>query len=443
MARHLTAKKMNVKAQTMKEAKMKHRLSIRVLAVVLFMGVSIFCLPALAAAAEAPDVIKVGIIAPLSGPAAWAGAAIKEGADLLVEEANNAGGIYIKDLNKKLKLEVIYGDSQSKPAIGATVAEKLITKDKVHFLVGEAFHSSVTMAIMELAPKYNIPIQSWMPTSNEISDKIKNNPKKYWNFWKGDFASSAYGKTIHDTYVYLDQKGLFKPKNKTIAFVIEETDFGRSNADSAFELMQKVGWKKVAYEVVPIGHNDFYPQLTKIKSLNPDVVVSCFTALNSGTSFLKQYQETGMTSSHMAIYYPLYPELIKNAKTAADYLIWTPLLLNPAKIEYQAKFQERFKKRYGKDINNQNGAGYDGMLGVFVVFQKASSLDPKKVVNAIAKTDYRAVLGRYQYDLDRHELKDGLDYIPIPTAQIINGKNIIVWPTKMADAEYQPQPWIR
>jgi len=107
----------------------------------------------------------------------------------------------------------------------------------------------------------------------------------------------------------------------------------------------------------------------------------------------------------MAIYYPLYPELIKNAKTAADYLIWTPLLLNPAKIEYQAKFQERFKKRYGKDINNQNGAGYDGMLGVFVVFQKASSLDPKKVVDAIAKTDYRAVLGRYQYDLDRHELR--------------------------------------
>ena len=164
---------------------MKQRLGIMILAVVLFMGVSVFCLPTQPAAAEAPEVIKVGIIAPLSGPAAWAGAAIKEGADLLVEEANSAGGIYIKDYKKKMKMEIIYGDSQSKPAIGVTVAEKLITKDKVHFLVGEAFHSSVTMAVMELAPKYNIPIQSWMPTSNEISDKIKSNPKKILELLEG------------------------------------------------------------------------------------------------------------------------------------------------------------------------------------------------------------------------------------------------------------------
>ena len=422
---------------------MKHKYGIKFLAATMLMWATIFCLPVLSIAADGTAVIRVGVVAPLSGPAAWAGAAIKEGADLLVEEVNNAGGVYIKEYNKKVKIEVIYGDSQSKPASGVTVAEKLINKDKVDFLVGEAFHSSVTMAIMELAPKYNIPIQSWMPTSNEISDKIKANPAKYWNFWKGDFASSAYGKTIHETYIYLEKKGLFKPQKKTIAFVIEETDFGRSNADSAFELMKKAGWQKVAYEVVPIGHNDFYPQLTKIKSLKPDVVVSCFTALNSGTSFVKQFQETGMTSSHMAIYYPLYPELIKNTKAAANYLIWTPLLLNPGKIEYQAKFQERFKKRYGKDINNQNGAGYDGMLGVFVAFKEAGSIDPKKVVNALSKTDYRAVLGRYQYDLERHELKDGLDYIPIPTAQIIDGKNKIVWPPKMADQEYQNQPWIR
>jgi hypothetical protein len=38
---------------------------------------------------------------------------------------------------------------------------------------------------------------------------------------------------------------------------------------------------------------------------------------------------------------------------------------------------------------------------------------------------------------------DGIDYIPIPTAQIIDGKNKIIWPTKMADAEYQKEPWIR
>lgn len=422
---------------------MKKRFFTGSIIAVMILGLAAFLIQTPLIAAEVPKEIKIGIVAPLSGPVAWAGLAIKEGADMAAEEVNAQGGVYLKEYGKKVPLRIVYGDCQSEPVIGVTVAEKLIARDKVDFLVGSAFHSSVTIAVMELAPKYNIPIQSFMPVSNAISDKIKSNPKRYWNFWKGDFASSAYGKTIYETYKYLDKEGLYKPKNKTVAFIIEETDFGRSNADAAWELMEKDGWKKVAYEVVPVGHNDFYPQLTKLKSMKPDVVVTCFTVLNSGVSFVKQFKETGLTSSHMAIYYPLYPQLVEQAKEAADYMIWTPLLLNPSKVELQAKFRERFKKRYNKDINNQNGAGYDGMLGIAKAFELAGSIDPQKVVDAISKADYQGVLGRYQFDVERHELKDGLDFIPIPTAQIINGKNIIIWPPKMADAQYQKQPWIK
>ncbi|MBW2021848.1 MAG: ABC transporter substrate-binding protein [Deltaproteobacteria bacterium] len=396
-----------------------------------------------AASKQAPDFIKVGVVLPLSGPAAWAGVSIKEGCDLAMEEINAKGGIYIKEFGKRIPLKVLYEDNQSKPALGVAVAEKLITRDKVHYLVGSAFHSSVTMAVMELAPKYNIPIQSFMPVSEAISDKIKKNPKRYWNFWKGDFGSSAYGKTIYHTYKWLAREGLFEPKRKTIAFVVEDTDFGRSNADVSLEMMEKDGWKKVAYEVVPVGHNDFYPQLTKLKVSRPDVVVSCFTALNSGVSFLKQFKESGLHSSHMAIFYPLYPQLVAQAKDAAEYLLWTPLLLNPSKLKHQAVFLEKFKKRYNKPMNNQNGAGYDGMLGIITAFEVAGSLDTKKVVAAIAKTDYQGVLGRYKYNLERHEIMDGVDYIPIPAAQIVNGKNAIIWPTNMAGATYKKQPWLR
>jgi len=396
-----------------------------------------------ALAADAPDKIKIGVILPLSGPVSWAGASLKAGSDLAVEEANANGGIFMKEFNKKIPVEAIYEDNQSKPAIGVAVAEKLITKDKVHFLVGSGFHSSVTIAVMELAPKYNLPIQSWMPVSEEISNKIKSNPEKYWNFWKGDFASSAYGKTIAATYKDLVSKKLINPKNKKIAFVVEDTDFGRSNADVSLALMEKDGWKKAAYEVVPVGHNDFYPQLTKLKISQPDIVVSCFTALNSGVSFVKQFRESGLSASHMAIFYPLYPQLVQQAGNAAQNLLWTPLLLNPDKIKHQAIFRDNYKKKYGKSINNQSAAGYDGMVGAVKAFELAGSLDPKKVVDAISKADYQGVLGRYKYDLERHEIMDGVDYIPIPTAQISDGKSEIVWPEGMADRDYEKEPWIK
>lgn len=396
-----------------------------------------------AMATEAPDKIRVGVILPLSGPVSWAGSSLKAGADLALEETNADGGIFMKEFNKKIPVEVIYEDNQSKPAIGVAVAEKLITKDKVHFLVGSAFHSSVTIAVMELAPKYNLPIQSWMPVSEEISNKIKSNPEKYWNFWKGDFASSAYGKTIYETYKDLENKKLMTIKNKKVAFVVEDTDFGRSNADVSMALMAKDGWKKAAYEVVPVGHNDFYPQLTKLKVSRPDVVISCFTALNSGVSFVKQFRESGLSASHMAIFYPLYPQLIEQAGEAAQHLLWTPLLLNPDKLKHQAVFRDNFKKKYDKGINNQNAAGYDGMVGIVAAMELAGSLDPKKVVDAISKSDYQGVLGRYKYDLERHEIMDGVDYIPIPTAQILDGKNTIVWPKGLADRDYIKEPWIK
>ena len=94
-------------------------------------------------------------------------------------------------------------------------------------------------------------------------------------------------------------------------------------------------------------------------------------------------------------------------------------------------------------MNNQNGAGYDGMIGVASAFRVAGTIDSRKVVEAISKTDYQGVLGRYKYNLERHEIMDGVEYIPIPTAQIVNGKSKIIWPPNMAGAQYQKEPWIK
>jgi len=52
-------------------------------------------------------------------------------------------------------------------------------------------------------------------------------------------------------------------------------------------------------------------------------------------------------------------------------------------------------------------------------------------------------LGRYKYNQERHEIMDGVDFIPIPTAQIIKGKSNIIWPPSLAGAVYQKEPWIQ
>ena len=393
--------------------------------------------------AKAPKEIRIGITAPLTGPSAEAGVALKQGIILAAEEWNAKGGIYIKEADKKLPVEVLIEDCQSKPEVGVSVGEKLITRDKVCMLMGDAFHSSVTMAVMELAPKYGLPVMSIEPVSVEIAKKVKENPERYWSFWKGDWNSTAYANTIFSTYKALLDSGQFTPKNKTVVFIVEDTDYGRSNAENASDLFAGIGWKTLGVETVALGYTDFYPQLTKYKAMEPDIVVTVFTPLSSGVAFSKQFHEVGMDCSQFAIYYPLRPEYREQAGNAGESLMWSPLLIDPDHVEKHKAFAEKIKARWDVTLSNDHASGYDGLNNALDSIERAGSLDPKAIVEALSKLDLMGVMGRYVFDQETHTIKDGEDFIPVPAAQIQNGENVLIWPPSLAYGKYQTPEWLK
>jgi len=393
--------------------------------------------------AAAPREVKIGATAPLTGPAAESGVATKEGLILALEEWNKKGGVYLKEYNKKLPVNLLIEDCQSKPEVGVSVGEKLITREKVHFLIADTIHSSVTMAVMELAPKYGFPVMSAQPVSLEIAKKIAKDPKKYWSFWKGDWNSTAYANTIFSTYQWLMEKAYFKAKNKTIAFIVEDTDYGRSNADKAGELFAGIGWKPLTTETVGLGYTDFYPQLTKLKAINPDVLVSVFTSLSSGVALAKQFHEVGMKPSHMAVYYPIRPEYIGDTGKAADYLIWTPQMTDPINVPRHREFQEKIKKRWKVTMTQDHAFAYDTLNNTLSTIERAGSVEPKAIVKALSQLDNTGVLGRYIFNQENHSIRDGADFLPVPTSQIQNGKDVLIWPASMAVGSYKTPPWVQ
>ena len=398
--------------------------------------------PALTQAAP-PKAVKIGITAPLTGPAAEAGVALKQGFILAMEEWNANGGVMLKEFNQKVPVEVIIEDCQSKPEVGVTVAEKLFTRDKVDVLLGDAFHSSVTMAIMELAPKYGKPIMSVEPVSEEIAKKIASNPKRYWNFWKGDWGSSGYADSVFSTYRFMESKGFFKSKTNKIAFVVEDTDYGRSNAETAKALFAGAGIQSVAMETVPLGYTDFYPQLGKLKNLGPDLLMTVFVSLSSGVALTKQFQEVGLKAYHHAIYYPLRPEFVPQAGKSADYLVWSTLLVDPVNNPKHKEFGERVKKRWNVVVNSDHASAYDGLYNILDSIQRAGSLDSKKVVEALSKLDLKGIMGRYVFEQSNHQIKHGEEFVPVPASQIQEGKHRILWPASLASGTFQLPPWLK
>jgi len=51
-------------------------------------------------------------------------------------------------------------------------------------------------------------------------------------------------------------------------------------------------------------------------------------------------------------------------------------------------------------------------------------------------------MGRYVFNQKTHAIKDGEDFVPVPAAQIQNGKHFLVWPSSLAFGKYQSPPWL-
>lgn len=394
-----------------------------------------------AGGARAADVVKIGVTGPFSGPAAQSGLALKQGMTVAADALNAKGGLKID--GKPHTIQLLFEDTQDNPAQGVSAVQKLITDNHVNFVIGDAFASSVTVAEMDLADQYKMPMMSCEPVSSVISHKVAANPDKYQYFWKADFNSDGYAATIHDTYADLIKSGAFKPAHKNVAFIVEDTDYGRSIAALAVDLFKKDGWKVIANNTVPLASTNFNAALTKLSYQNPDILVSVFTSVDSGVALSKQFIEQGLKASQFAIYYPTRPGYIKGAGSSGEGLMWAPLIFDAAQRPADKALNEEVEKQFHTPATSDHAYGYDCLNIAANAFTKAGTMKPAAVAKVLGATDYAGTLGRYVFDQKTHTAKFGPDYIPIPTAQIQSGKNVIIWPAKVATGKYQVQPWMK
>jgi branched-chain amino acid transport system substrate-binding protein len=382
--------------------------------------------------------IKIGIIGPLSGPSAEGGIAMQMGIQIAADEINAKGGVQVG--SQKRKLQLLFEDAQSKPEMGVSLAEKLITFDKVDILLGDSVNSSVTLAVMELSPKYPILFSTVECVSDEIPKKVMADPNKFKRFWKPMFDSVAYGESIAQCVKDFADKGVIPFKNKTVAYIIEDTDYGRSNVTAAENVFATFGAKTVAMEAVPLGYTDFYPQLNKLKSLKPDVMVTCFTSLASGVAICKQIAETGVKIVNVGIAYPTKPGFLDQAGKYAEKLIWAPLLVDFDNNPKQKEFAAKIVAKYPNAIPAYDQVhAYDVIYALAQTIEKAGTLDGNKLAEAYSQLDYTGLIGRYVFNKDKHSIITGGNYYPIYLAQVQNGKSYIVWPLNKKSKDAIPQ----
>src|SRR5881296_2585534 len=201
------------------------------------------------AAAQGP--IRIGASLSLTGTYAKLGKNQHEGYKLCERDLNAKGGLLGR------KVEFVVYDDQSAPPTAVRLYEKLITEDKVDGVMGP-YSSPVTEAAANVTEKYKKVMVSPLAATTSIFRK----GRKY--LFMVISPAEGYLEGLVDIAA---KRGL-----KTVAVVNEDTLFSKAAAAGAVELAKKRGLQVVYQEAYPKGNTDFSALLTKVKSLNPDVI---------------------------------------------------------------------------------------------------------------------------------------------------------------------------
>ena len=325
-----------------------------------------------------PKEILIGSLHPITGPVAYDGLSVANGFLLAIEHKNAAGGI--KSLGGA-KMKVILMDTEAKPKVGESAAEKLI-RDGCVALAG-CYNSPVTMVTTQVAERNGIPFL----VTISVADEILERGFKYTFRVQPDSSNMAeltckYARQLADQY---------KIPLKTLA-ALYISGFGTS----IFNKLQKFG-PKYGFEVVGgvsygFGVSDFTTEISKIKGMNADVIMDT-GYLADGILKLKTYADLkvepkgGIFGCANGAY--SNPTTVKELGRLAEFLMDGNYYYNP-RSPLAKRVIEDFGKRF-TDVRFQSHSvpAYDAALVLIDALERAASTDPKKIRDAIAGTSLK------------------------------------------------------
>ena len=359
--------------------------------------------------------LRFSIPLPLTGSNAAFGEIEKNSYGIAMEEINAKGGIN----GKKVALE--FEDSQGKPEVSRSIAEKLIDVKKQPVIFGE-YSSACSKAVAALAEERKTP---YLVVTGATDDITQQNYKYIFRM----NPTNAYYATGMISFF----KEVVKPTS--IAILYESSDFGTSGAEDMVKQALKFPMKLLVKEKYEKGAVDFKPILSKVKAERPDVIYMVSYVMDASL-LMKQIKELRIDAKLFAGGAAGFaiPEFIQNAKDAAEYAVtatlWSPQVAYSGAKEYA----EKYKKLY-KDYPSYHGAeAYSALYIMKDVLTRAKSMTPDDIREAMKATNMMTAFGPIKFD-DK-EGYTNQNFMDTLVMQVINGQHETIWPQKYASKKY-------
>ena len=323
--------------------------------------------------------VFVGAVAPLTGPEAYIGTGMMQGAQMAVEDANAKGPVFG---NARLKLMAM--DDQRNPSQAVLVANKLAAESRVVGVVGH-FNSSCTKAASSIYHESHLTQITPASTNPEISRQ----------------GFDTFFRICATDDVQAPAAAVFAFKDlgvKKISIIDDKTTYGTGLASVFEKKFRALGGVVLSHDGITQGEKDFSPLLTKVQSVGPELIF--YGGVYPEMALLvKQAKRMGLESRWMGgdgIYDVTLIKLV--TPELSEGLYATMLGLDPHTVPAAKDFVARYEARYG-EIGSFSAYGYEAMNVLIEAIRRAGKNNREAVLAEMKKMkDYPGILGVINFD---------------------------------------------
>jgi branched-chain amino acid transport system substrate-binding protein len=363
---------------------------------------------------ECPETIKIGSVTDVTGPLASFGAYFRWAFDYFIEEKNADGGVYVAECDKKIPLEMLYGDHSADEQKAVTEMEYLVEQGVV-VLTG----STAIMPLGQVvAEKNGIPLVVANGSLTEpfqqgfryiFSTSWMNNEMATWPFMLAEY---------------------FGMENPVIGFMEEQNLMGIDYSSNLQAEALKRGYTDLVIQKYQRFGGDYSTQILAFKDAGVNFVYAPMIGPD-GMTFWAQMKELDFNpDAALMLIAPADRASWLSFGDDANYVITTNdyhwATGYPGAAEFDAAYQADHDGDHATELA---GDGYAALQIIVDAIERAGSLDADKLRDAIAATDMVTIKGPIAF------YPNGMPIREYFAVQYLDGVETIIWPADMAETD--------
>lgn len=363
--------------------------------------------------------IRVGFAVAQTGPSSSNALDLMRSYEMWRDQTNAAGGLFVKEYNKKLPINLIKYDDQSDPSTATKLYERLISVDDVDLLLSP-WGSGINFAVSAITEKHGINLITASASAQTI----------FQRGFTHIFQASENGP--RDSQPIAEFMLEHKDQFKNTAILYENNLFPENVYSSFVQRVDGKGLNIVMQQKFPFAGQSFSASLTKAKSLGTDALLA-FSQVPPTIYITRQMNEIGFKPK---FYFVLIGPQLKEFQDALGALaegtveggFWDRSLPYPGVKEFADTYEAKYKRPASPDAAH-------GWIAVEIWEQaiaKAGSLDQQKLNEVLHSATFSTVAGPHKFD-EAGLNADEKQFL----VQVQNGKRTIIYPKDIAAAPFR------